>query len=246
MRIKPLFVIMLLSIGTIFAFDYGPVLGSGATWLEGGELHGHHIREGFTGGVTTRFDLGYGLRLRQELIYIQKGARSFKKWSYVYETNSEGTDGEWSNTRTYSKGFRQEYLSLPIVLEIDTYKGFFTGLGVFGDINVSPSWMNNYMESGGPYEWTLYEQEWAAFEWGALIEIGYRVDRFYSMEDFDISLRYQHNFTRNNLKEVYPSWVEDGYMNDHSGTNTQYIYTAYEHEKSVNHGNIYLMIQYWL
>ena len=236
-------VFMLLAVGTIFAFDYGPVLGSGATWLEGGELHGHHIRAGFSGGVTTRFDLGYGLRLRQELIYIQKGARNFKKWSYVYETNYEGTDGEWTNTRTYSKGFRQEYLSLPIVLEIDTYKGFFTGLGVFGDINVSPSWMNNTMEDGPKYR-TIFEQDWAAFEWGALIEVGYRIDQILFMKDFDLSLRYQHNFSRNNMKEKYPSWVDNGY--DHSYPHTQYIYTAHEHEKSVNHGNIYLTIQYWL
>ena len=71
-----LVLILVLAGMALHGLEYGPVVGLGATWLEGEDLHGDHVNAGFAGGVAARFDLGGRFHLRPELLFVQKSAYS--------------------------------------------------------------------------------------------------------------------------------------------------------------------------
>ena len=240
-KISLLSAVILITSISLSAVEYSPTVGVGCTWLEGEKLHGEHAYIGFAGGFATRFRLNEKLRLRPELMFIQKGAYSHVKWYFVEHVGEDGST--WSNPRTFKRSFQQVYLNIPVFIEMDLSSNWFAAVGPYADINVSPDWMSEYrMTIDHPY--TIYEQEWSDFEWGALVEAGYRFERLWFLRKVDLSLRYQHSFTNNDIWEKFPSYIDEPYGDVPPGTDINY--TAHEHVKTVNHGNLYLLLRCWL
>ena len=235
----------LLFIVQLNAIDFAPTIGLGATWLEGENLIGDRVSMGFAGGMAVRIGLGERFHLRSELLFIQKGAYNYKLWYYNEHIHEDGSI--WYNPRLYKRSFQQDYLNIPVILETDITNNWYTGIGPFFDINISPGWMDNLRISCpgfSEYDYVRLEQDWAGFEWGALLETGYRFDKLWLLRRIDLSLRYQHSFVTNDLWEEYPSYVDDGYWD--APVNSHVHYTSHRHTRKVNHSNLYLILRYWL